>query len=684
MDVKQNSVNTNNYNRILMNSLPIKQNTSLPVILSNLKVSDYGYNSPDFNKYKIVKINIDSKFRKKNPSHILDNNISSLENNPLSFSKNSSVVTVKLKEHNLSLEDKIILKNVVGESYYDNIKLTFYKESTYVKIELNTLTHNIFEDDKLTSDLYVTLSGISGITSTNNFLNNVPINLLNKTHKIYLIKSNIEVPDPNRKYFYIQIPISAELTDDTFVVSSSGVSFVFQNIGNIHINEINADYPITFNNVQGEHNIYEIIDKDTFKINLKRECTRTILNTGGNNITLIKIMNTTSAYPDSNNYKIDLGVNLSNVEYINLVSSEIPNSDKIIRDFPESRRNNKIFWQIAEDGDITYSLEITPGNYGANCLAEEIVTQWNKVNRTLRKTSSTTSTKSSLNKANVYIDTLTNIVSFKAYSIYTLSLALTRSKSEYLDGLKRVIVAHPNHGLNVGDAITIEGALSTDTIPRAQLNREHIIESLIDANSYVIKIPSHNSNTSEVSFGGSSISLLTPVKFRLLFDRQGTVGNILGFRNVGSKTAITNYGTLISNNMAYEQDFFINQVGLQVGTDSYSKVTNNILQLSGDNYIILTCDAIQDDVKVGKLDGQLAKLFLPTAPGTIIYNSYRQLNHYPKKEKTNISELEFGFYYPDGTPYDFNGLDHSFTLEIVTRLNQVKNSNINSQMTPLN
>jgi hypothetical protein len=683
MDIEKNSIDTNNYNRILMNTLPTKNNSSLPAILSNFKISDYAYNSPDFNKYKVVKINIDSKFRKVNPSHILNDVIISLDKDPLSFTKNSSVVTIKSTNHNLTIEDKIILKNVVGESFYDNIKLTFYKESTYVKVELTTVTHNIFEDDKLSSELYVTLSGISGITSTNNFLNNVPINLLNKTHKIYLIKSNIEVPDINRKYFYIQIPISAELTDDTFVVSSSGVNFVFQNIANIHINEINADYPITFNNVQGEHNIYDIVDKDTFKINLKRECTRTISTAGGSNITLIKIITTTSAYPDSNNYKIDLGVNLSNVEYINLVSTEIPNSEKIIRDYPESRRNNKVYWQIAEDGDITYSLEITPGNYGANCLAEEIATQWNKITRTLRTTTSTTSTKSNLNKANIYIDTLTNLVTFKAYSVYTLSLALTRSKSEYLDGLKRVIVAHPNHGLNIGDAITIEGALSTDTIPRAKLNTEHLIESLIDANSYVIKISSHNSNTSEVSFGGSSISLLTPVKFRLLFDRPGTVGNILGFRNIGSKTAITGYATSISNNMAYEQDYFINQVGLQLGTDSYTKVTNNILQLSGDNYIILTCDAIQDDVKVGKLNGQLAKLFLTTSPGTVIYNSFKQLNHYPKKEKTNISELEFAFSYPDGTPYDFNGLDHSFTLEIITRLNQVKNSNINSQMTPI-
>jgi hypothetical protein len=677
------SINTNNYNKVLMNKLHTNETKDLSKLIQNIKTPDYAYRSPNFNDYKVFKINIDSRFRKKIPMHILDNNIFTLPKDPLKFTRNSSVVTINCPNHGITLQDKIILKNVVGESYFDNIKLTFYKESTYVKIELDTVIHNLYVSDKVSIDLFVTFSGISGITSTNNFLNNIPINLLNKTHKIYLIKSTTEVPDISRKYFYIQIPIAAELTNPTFIVSSSGVGFIFQNIANIHINEINVDFPITFNNSRGQHSITEIIDTNNLKITLNKDCSRDITATGGSNVTLIKIMSTSQAYPDANNYKIDLGINLSNIEYINLISTEIPNSDKIIRDYPESRRNNKVYWQIAEDGDIIYSIDITPGNYGANCLAEEIGIQWNKTIRTLRTTTSTSSTKSNLNRVNVYIDTLTNIVTFKAFSVYILSLALTRSKSEFLDGLKRVIIVHPNHGLSPGDAITIEGALSTDTIPRASLNAEHIIESLVDANSYVIKIPSHNSNSSEVTYGGSSISVLTPVKFRLLFDRHGTVGNILGFRNVKTKTAITPYATSISNNMAYEQDYFINEVGLQIGNDSYTQVTNNILQLYGDNYIILTCDAIQDDVKLGKLDGQLAKLFLSHPPGSVIYNSFVQINHYIKKEKTNISELEFSFSYPDGTMYDFNGLDHSFTLEILTRLNQVKNSNINSKMTPI-
>ena len=670
-------INTNNFNRVIMNEFPNKDKTKM------IEYPNYAYNNINFNNYKSFRVNIDSRFRKRIPLHILDNKILSLPQDPLSFKRNSDIITIKCPNHNLTIEDKIILKNVIGDSFYDNINITFFKDSDYVRISLKTLSHNVFEIDQLSNDIFVTLSNISGITSTNNFLNNIPISLLNKTHKVYLVKSSTEIIDAARKIFYIRIPIVAELSNTDFTVNSNGVGFIFQNISNIHINQINSDYPITFNNQQGEIYINEILDNNTIKVRIKNECLRNIDKTGGSNVTLIRIISTTSAYPNSNDYKVNIGVNLSNVEYIKLLSTEIPNSDKIIRDFPESRRNNKLYWQIAEDGETIYDLDITPGNYGANCLAEEIAIQWNKVTRNLRTTSNTSSTKSNLNRVNVFIDTLTNIVTFKAFSIFTLELAIKKSKAEFPDGLVRVIIEHPNHGLSPGDEITIEGALSSEGIPRQIINSTFIIESLIDSNQYVIKLPSHNVSSGEINYGGSSISVLTPVKFRLLFDRPGTVGDILGFRNVNTKTAITPFVTSISNNMAYEQDYFVNEVGLQIANDSYQRVTNNILKLYGDNYIILTCDAILDDVKVGALDGQLAKLFLSKPPGDIIYNEFSQLNFHLKKEKTNISELHFTFNYPDGTPFDFNGLDHSFTLEIFTRLNQVENSNVNSKMTPL-
>ena len=141
MNGHKTPINTNNFNRTYINKL--NENKTL-----NHQPPNFGTLLPDLNKYKTVRVNIDSRFRKKNPLHILNNKILSLPKNPLSFKFNSSVVSINSPDHGLTIEDKIILKNVVGENYYDNIKLTFYKNSNYVKIELDTVIHNLFESDK--------------------------------------------------------------------------------------------------------------------------------------------------------------------------------------------------------------------------------------------------------------------------------------------------------------------------------------------------------------------------------------------------------------------------------------------------------------------------------------------------------------------------------------------------------
>ena len=138
MNGNETPINTNNFNRTYINKL--NENKSL-----NHQPPNFGTLLPDLNKYKTVRVNIDSRFRKKNPLHILNNKILSLPKNPLTFKFNSSVVSINSPDHGLTIEDKIILKNVVGENYYDNIKLTFYKNSNYVKIELDTVVHNLYE-----------------------------------------------------------------------------------------------------------------------------------------------------------------------------------------------------------------------------------------------------------------------------------------------------------------------------------------------------------------------------------------------------------------------------------------------------------------------------------------------------------------------------------------------------------
>ena len=82
----------------------------------------------------------------------------------------------------------------------------------------------------------------------------------------------------------------------------------------------------------------------------------------------------------------------------------------------------------------------------------------------------------------------------------------------------------------------------------------------------------------------------------MFFDRPDTPGNLLGFRHVGMSNAITSFEYVISNNVAYDEDFFQDSVGKDITYDSTTReVQNNVLSLSGDNYIIMSCNIFKDN-----------------------------------------------------------------------------------------
>ena len=151
--------------------------------------------------------------------------------------------------------------------------------------------------------------------------------------------------------------------------------------------------------------------------------------------------------------------------------------------------------------------------------------------------------------------------------------------------------------------------------------------------------------------------------FRLLFNYNDTFGQLLGFSDVGKNTSITQYNHTITNKMFYSPILGLTLDNTTAGINinfnknqAFAKILLNGInnQLKGTNY--------------GDYMG-----------GNIIYNSFvkmKKIYYIPIHE---ISRLSFEFYTPSGELYDFNGLDHSFTLKITTLENILDNTNINSQ-----
>jgi hypothetical protein len=273
----------------------------------------------------------------------------------------------------------------------------------------------------------------------------------------------------------------------------------------------------------------------------------------------------------------------------------------------------------------------------------------------------------------VSIDSDTDIVGFASYKEYMLTTPIigvtpnisTDATTGDNPGDTRYIltIRHPGHGQTVpGERILIIDAINYLGIPADPiLNAEHTIASIIDEDTYTIVLPRFNLlNTRQDTGGGNAVTIVIPDLFRLRFDLPDTAGSILGFRNPGGSTSITPFSNSITNNDSYEFEITKNVNGEDIIID------NNSVNFGGENYIIMIARPLETFVSTGVIKSGFAKIILCDIPGNVIFNSYVNTSRLYDVPIHELFELEIEFRTPDGGLYDFRGLDHSFTLEIVT------------------
>jgi hypothetical protein len=220
-----------------------------------------------------------------------------------------------------------------------------------------------------------------------------------------------------------------------------------------------------------------------------------------------------------------------------------------------------------------------------------------------------------------------------------------------------ITVFQPNHGMvNPGETVTISGALAYKGIPANTLNSSHVVSSIIDASNYTFELAAGTfnlENTRVDTKGGAAVKIIIPDFFRLRFDQPDTMGTILGFRNVNNISSIFPFATEISNNDPYE---------FEIGYTTY--ITNNAIQLSGDNYTIMVASPLVTLSSIGPIKDAFAKIQLSDSPGKVLFNSYVETIKNYEDPVNEVVQLSVAFYTPDGNLYNFYGLDHSYTIEL--------------------
>ncbi|QKF94002.1 hypothetical protein QKU48_gp0544 [Fadolivirus algeromassiliense] len=652
-------------------------------------------------------IDINSIYRTKKPSLITETPIL-LKENPIDFTNGSNTIFINHPNSGYEVNDSITIDGVVSKLSTlstivneNNIQIpTFvipggcnvmrikYKHGVPTNYSGNTI--------KVKLD---NIKGDRGTTETASFLGSIQTNILNNIHNLRLFVTSDEIfcpidelraklPDvdptiPNDNYFYIILPVRMQQPtngNDPYTLSLYNFRLSFESIAGLPLNIINAKYPIDSDHLQGYHIIKSVNSRGySIELPLKSTVSPDNFSGGGNCIYVSRITTINTGYIDPNKYKISLENVFHNIISVRLISSEIPNTQRAIKNIPTEQTNNKLYWNDIDDGDYLYQIQVPSGNYSPPDLAAKIEELFNA---TPRITSTEASSDIGITYTNRHIiqtniNQNTDEVTFKSFKEFILNTPIINvipepPPSSVINSdpnqIYQLVINHPSHGMpTAGQTIIISGAIDHFGIPASVINGEHVVTSLGDSNGndvdnkYIITLPRFNLlTTRDQTGGGVNVTIFIPDFFRMRFDQPDTLGTVLGFRDAGESTSITQYQNIISNKDLYQFEQEQNSLGQQI------QKSNNSIQLSGESYIIMVANPIKTYRTIGKIRDAFAKIILCDSPGKILYNTFVPMNYIFDDPLHELYELDIAFYNPDGSLFDFNGVDHSFTLEIVT------------------
>jgi hypothetical protein len=621
--------------------------------------------------YKIIPYNIDSKYREKNPKNIIEGNTIKVKKDGLTFIENSFEIAVNVENlnHSFKVNDRIILEGVIGDDRILNNNIYLFNNFNYAVVYYPN--HNISIDYKNTyNELKVFIENAQNTNNLPNYFGNIPSNAIINSHKIFLpselnvadlliqnvsinLLTNLGITIDNieNNFFLIQLPfnyISGNI--ETNVIELDGLfKFSFDNIFGIKTAFINANYPINFIRYTGFHQI-ERIDKNYIYFNCKNKSYKSGLG-GGDNIVIGKIKDTIEGFPDASEYSIFLKKNFNNVVRIELISTEIPFVEFIIQE------NNKLYWKQYDDGDFIYSIQIKPGNYNGTRLIETISLAMNSVERV-----NSTDENKIFNLFEIGLNTFTQTVSFIAFKLDNLPASL-RVENVVIFGNNYFLltIRHPNNLVEVGDVIEITGSTAIGLVPTSALNKKHRVYSVNkELSTYsIILEPFIPTNTSGlIGNGGTAVRVKSRALASLYFDRNDTMGSILGFKNVGNVNSITPFSHITTN----KDDYILPNVYDEVGNVADNEV---YLNLTGDNnYLMMHLNDYESITSNSPEGNCFAKILLAGNPGDILFNTFMT---YPVEFDIpiqTINRFDVRFTFSDGSKPIFNNLNHSFTLLI--------------------
>jgi hypothetical protein len=625
-----------------------------------------------------TKINIDSSHRVITPTVNVERYIN-LQNNPLSFTSGSNYFDVAYINANkyFNVGDQITL---TGFSFY---KINYKQMKFFFSNEKNNVVINLKPNFDFTIPYYNIVIKIENVSNGSNaYFKNIPLTLINNIQNI----STTTINGDNKMSFQISIPFYSDNTTDETLISDCSITYYY--IGNYPINLINAKYPITQYNLIGYQKIYAVNANSitiklsntlslTNSINLNGNWNGTTFITGGKTMQIAKIIDIQDSFNDVNHYVMPLKQSLNNIVCIKMISSEFVNTQKVFTNIQYS--NNKLYWLNSLDSG-NYSITIPSGNYDIITLKNTIQTLMRDVPRIIINSPNLLP----INDFIVNFNTGANITSFNSYNNYQLPnclYSLTNVNNNYI-----IRIQQPYHNQQLGNTIIILNSINYYTINKNYINTNHIITNIINNEFYEITITNINldidvGNTK----GGNEIIIKTSNSFCLLFNKDDTCGNQIGFSYVGTANSITPYCSLSNNYTITNQQPYIFNIAqiILINNNSNSFIkSNDTIDLLGFRYFLIRCKNLNQNTNPNGIDF-FYKIQLNGTSNTPMFNTFVDTPVYFNPPLNVLTDFEFTFIDPNGNPWNFYNINHSFTLEITNVNNYPANTNLTTYMSKL-
>jgi hypothetical protein len=656
---------------------------------------------------KSTLLSIDSMFRNIYPKNICSTEGRLLPPDPIQLTQNSKEVVICFPKHNLMIGDNITIQNVVGLNRTLSNFFFLINNFNYVVVAFgDTMIDTYYKNYNNNNSLYSMIE-IVGSQTESNIMGNILFNSIPgyKQTLLYsdipqlnidlaynnlsqLVREQFNITDDmgisnflTNKCLYFQLPSNYMNTNANYYAINQVFRISYQHIGGIQLGYLNANFPISNINYQSNHMVTNIIDSNYFSILLNYTSYAT-MNGGGKTVQIMKIINTMTGYPEANNYVISLKKSFNNVTKIELVSMEMPFVDIVIR----KNVNDKLYWKHIEDGDTMYNVVVDEGFYSTDSLANKLVALMNKVPRI-----TSTNTEKVYNHFDIDLETNIQKITFRPYNLTKLPNCLSINL-EIISNIPYYIlnIKQSNNFVNVGDIVTLTSAtgvtysdgLVNYMIAPSYINKTYNVYSInIATSSYNVIIGPQNGITevivNETLNGGEDTIVRTPTYNSFYFNRMDTMGNVLGFLNVGSPYSIIDYNTSITNMDPYIVPNNMNAAG---NMNTYS---SGFINLSGRfNYIVMYLNNIEYVYFNNNMNAAFAKISLNGNPGDILFDTFVPTpdNIYCKVFPiSTLTDITVNFMYPDGTPVNFRNINHSFTLRITEEHRENETINLNSQ-----